>query len=89
MGVTGARTALSSSAPDLVARIRKTTELPVAVGLGVSTRAQAKDVAGYADGVIVGSAFIKALQDAPDEETGIQTVKELAQQLAQGVREGR
>jgi tryptophan synthase alpha chain len=87
MGVTGARTALSSSAPDLVARIRKTTELPVAVGLGVSTRAQAKDVAGYADGVIVGSAFIKALQDAPDEETGIETVKELAQQLAQGVRE--
>lgn len=89
MGVTGARTSVSSSAPDLVARIRKTTELPVAVGLGVSTRAQAKDVAGYADGVIVGSAFIKALQDAPDEATGIQTVKELAQQLAQGVREGR
>ena len=89
MGVTGARTEVASSAPALVARIRKTTDLPVAVGLGVSTREQAKGVAGYADGVIVGSAFIKALHDAPDEETGLKTVKELAQQLALGVREGR
>jgi tryptophan synthase alpha chain len=89
MGVTGARAAVSAGAPDLVARIRATTTLPVAVGLGVSTREQAKGVAGYADGVIVGSAFIKALQDAPDEAAGIAAVKELAQQLSQGVREGR
>jgi len=89
MGVTGTRTSVSSGAPDLVARIRTTTDLPIAVGLGVSTREQAKGVAGYADGVIVGSAFIKALLDAPDEATGLAAVKALASELAQGVREGR
>ena len=89
MGVTGTRTSVSSGAPDLVARIRTTTELPVAVGLGVSTREQAKGVAGYADGVIVGSAFINALLDAPDEATGLAAVKALASELALGVREGR
>ena len=60
-----------------------------AVGLGVSTREQAKGVAGYADGVIVGSAFIKAMQDATNEAEGLKSVKELAQQLSLGVREGR
>jgi tryptophan synthase alpha chain len=89
MGVTGTRTSVSSGAPDLVARIRTTTDLPIAVGLGVSTREQAKGVAGYADGVIVGSAFINALLDAPDEATGLAAVKALASELAQGVREGR
>jgi len=89
MGVTGARADLSSGGHDLVARIRKTTELPVAVGLGVSTRAQARTVAGYADGVIVGSAFIKALLDAKDEASGLEAIGELAKELAAGVREGR
>jgi tryptophan synthase alpha chain len=89
MGVTGTRTSVSSGAPDLVARIRTTTDLPIAVGLGVSTREQAKGVAGYADGVIVGSAFINALLDAPDEATGLAAVKALASELALGVREGR
>ena len=89
MGVTGARTSVSTGAADLVARVRKTTSLPVADGLGVSTREQAKDVASYADGVIVGSAFIKVLQDAPDEESGLAAVTELARELSKGVREGR
>jgi tryptophan synthase alpha chain len=89
MGVTGARTSVSSGAADLVARVRKTTDLPIAVGLGVSSREQAKDVAAYADGVIVGSAFIKAMQDAPSEEAGLKAVTELASELAKGVREGR
>jgi tryptophan synthase alpha chain len=89
MGVTGARASVSSGAADLVARVRKTTDLPIAVGLGVSTREQAKGVAAYADGVIVGSAFIKALQDASSEEEGLIAVTELARELAKGVREGR
>ena len=89
MGVTGARNSVSSGAADLVARIRTSTDLPIAVGLGVSTREQAKGVAAYADGVIVGSAFIKALQDAPNEEAGLAAVTELAKELAKGVREGR
>lgn len=89
MGVTGTRTSVSSSAADLVARVRTTTQTPVSVGLGVSTREQAKSVAAYADGVIVGSAFINALLEAPDEEAGLTAVRELAEQLALGVREGR
>jgi tryptophan synthase alpha chain len=89
MGVTGTRTSVSSGAADLVARIRKSSDTPVAVGLGVSTREQAKGVAAYADGVIVGSAFINKLLEAPDEESGLRAVQELASELSKGVREGR
>jgi len=89
MGVTGARNSVSSGAADLVARIRTSTDLPIAVGLGVSTREQAKGVAAYADGVIVGSAFIKAIQDAPDEQSALAAVTHLASELAKGVREAR
>jgi tryptophan synthase alpha chain len=89
MGVTGTRTSVSSGAPDLVSRIRKSTDTAVAVGLGVSTREQAKGVAAYADGVIVGSAFINKLMEAKDEASGLIAVRELTEQLAQGVREGR
>jgi tryptophan synthase alpha chain len=89
MGVTGTRTSVSTGAAELVARIRTTSKTPVAVGLGVSTREQAKGVAAYADGVIVGSAFINKLLDASDEESGLEAVKELATELSKGVREGR
>lgn len=89
MGVTGARSDLSSGGRDLVARIRKVTTLPIAVGLGVSTREQARTVAGYADGVIVGSAFIKTLLDAESEESGLEALSVLARELVAGVREGR
>ncbi len=86
MGVTGARTSVLNAAEDLVARVRKVSKLPVAVGLGVSTREQAKDLARYADGVIVGSAFVKAILDAPTLEAGLAAVTALAQELSQGVR---
>jgi tryptophan synthase alpha chain len=89
MGVTGTRTSVSSGAADLVTRIRKSSQTPVAVGLGVSTREQAKGVAAYADGVIVGSAFINKLLEATDEESGWQAVQDLAAELSKGVREGR
>ena len=89
MGVTGARTSVSVDAADLVRRVRSATSLPVAVGLGVSTRAQAKSVAAYADGVIVGSAFIKLLLNADDESSGLTAISALAKELAEGVREGR
>lgn len=85
MGVTGARAEVSNAAESLVARIRKYTTLPVCVGLGVSTPEQAKDVARYADGVIVGSAFINAIQNAPNFDAGLVAVKELAGKLKAGV----
>jgi len=86
MGVTGTRTAVSSQAKDLVTRIRKFSNLPVAVGLGVSNREQAKEVAQYADGVIVGSAFIKLILANTDKQKAFADVKQLAQQLSEGVR---
>ena len=85
MGVTGARASVSSAAEGLVNRVRKHTQLPVCVGLGVSNSEQAKDVARYADGVIVGSAFINALQQAPDFESGLKAVKNLASELKAGI----
>ncbi len=67
MGVTGARTTTSDLAGPLVARTKATTDLPVCVGLGVSTGDQAAEVASYADGVIVGSAFVRTLLDHADD----------------------
>ncbi|MDX6197051.1 MAG: tryptophan synthase alpha chain [Actinomycetota bacterium] len=83
MGVTGTRSTVSDRAEELVARTRKQTDLPVCVGLGVSDGDQAAEVARYADGVIVGSAFVRAVADGPD------AVRRLAEELAAGVRRGR
>lgn len=86
MGVTGGRTAVSSAAPDLVRRCREITNLPIGVGIGISTGEQAAEVASYADGVIVGSAFVKRILHAPDHAAAVVAVRELAQELAAGVR---
>ncbi|MFI5527946.1 tryptophan synthase subunit alpha [Kitasatospora sp. NPDC051853] len=86
MGVTGTRAAVGSMAEDLVARTRATTELPVCVGLGVSNATQAAEVAGFADGVIVGSAFVQRILDADGEPAALDAVRSLAAELAEGVR---
>jgi tryptophan synthase alpha chain len=86
MGVTGTRDAVSGAAQALVARFRAIApEIPVCVGLGVSDGAQAAEVAAFADGVIVGSAFVRRLLDSPDR-SGVRAVAELAADLATGVR---
>ncbi len=85
MGVTGTRAAIGSHAAELVARVRECTSLPVGVGLGVSNRKQAAQVAGFADGVIVGSAFVQRLLAARDLASGVAAVRELAAELADGV----
>jgi tryptophan synthase alpha chain len=81
MGVTGARDTVASAAPELVARTRAHTDLPIGVGLGVRSREQAAEVAGFADGVIVGSAFVTAA-----EQGGPAGIRALAGDLAAGVR---
>jgi tryptophan synthase alpha chain len=86
MGITGARAAVGDAAAGLVQRVRQFTKLPVAVGVGVSTAEQAAEVARYADGVIVGSAFVQRLLGAPDAESGCAAVAALAADLAAGVR---
>jgi tryptophan synthase alpha chain len=89
MGVTGARASTSDLAGPLVARTRAVTGLPVGVGLGVSSGDQAAEVAGYADGVIVGSAFVRALLDHPGDRVGaLGALTALTEDLAGGVRRG-
>lgn len=89
MGVTGVRASVGDAAAVLVARTREVTDLPVCVGLGVSNGAQAAEVARYADGVIVGSALVRALAQAGSPAEGVAAVARLAAELSDGVRSGR
>jgi tryptophan synthase alpha chain len=87
MGVTGTRATVGDAAETLVRRTRAVApDLPVCVGLGVSDGAQAAEVAAFADGVIVGSAFVRVLLEADDERAGAEAAGRLAAELAQGVR---
>lgn len=89
MGVTGAREATSDLAEPLVARTRTVSDLPVGVGLGVSNGDQAAQVARYADGVIVGSAFVRQVLDADgDRAAARESLRVLTEDLAAGVRRG-
>jgi tryptophan synthase alpha chain len=88
MGVTGVRAQVGDAARVLVERAREVTDLPVCVGLGVSTGEQAAEVGGFADGVIVGSALVRALTDATSPEAGVAAVRRLAAELSAGVHSG-
>jgi tryptophan synthase alpha chain len=65
-GVTGVRDELPEGVRELVLRIREQTPAPICVGFGISRPEQARKVAAVADGVIVGSALVKMIEDAPD-----------------------
>lgn len=84
MGVTGGTVA--GPPGDLVARTRVKTDIPIAVGLGVSTAEQAADVAQIADGVIVGSAFVRQIAAATSPADARIRIRDLAAELAAGVR---
>jgi len=86
MGVTGERASVGSRARRLVEDTRAAGAPRVCVGLGVSTGAQAAEVAAYADGVIVGSAFVRAMAQAPTRSAGLEAVAAVAADLAAGVR---
>lgn len=81
MGVTGARDVVSNAAPELVRRVKEVSDIPVGVGLGVRSGEQAAEIGAYADGVIVGSALVSALQE------GLDAVRRLTEELANGVRQ--
>lgn len=81
MGTTGARDAVGSGAAPLVSRIRAHTDLPIGVGLGIHSGAQAAEIATFADAAIVGSAFVTAANQG-----GPAAVRTLAEDLATGVR---
>jgi tryptophan synthase alpha chain len=83
MGVTGTRATVGAAAQTLVDRTRAVApDLAVCVGLGVSDGKQAAEVASFADGVIVGSAYVRELL----EQRGTKGVRALSEDLAKGVR---
>jgi tryptophan synthase alpha chain len=81
MGITGARADVDAAARILVDRLRLAGSTSACVGIGVSTPDQIREILGYADGAIVGSALVKALTDG-----GIPALGTLAAELAAGAR---
>ncbi len=81
MGITGARGDIDSAARALVSRLRAVGSTSTCVGLGISTADQVREVLGYADGAIVGSALVTALADG-----GVPAVARTAAALATGTR---
>jgi tryptophan synthase alpha chain len=67
LGVTGLQETTATSLPDSVQRLRSATTLPICVGFGISTPQQARSVGNLADGVVVGSALVKAAEIGPED----------------------
>jgi tryptophan synthase alpha chain len=72
MGVTGERATLSDDARPLVARLKRHTNEPVAIGFGIATPEQVKAAGEVADGVVVGSALVRFLEESPEGDLGAQ-----------------
>ncbi len=88
-GVTGAQSETSSAAQELVSRARRFTDLPIAVGFGISTRQQIEDVWRYADAAVVGSAIVREIERSiPDGDT-VEIVNNFVQQLLPPVAKNR
>lgn len=93
-GITGSKAPDISRVNEAVSRIKRHTDLPVAVGFGVRTAEQAAGIASGADGVVVGSALVNTIKDSLDAngtatDTTVANVLKLVSELAQGVRNGR
>lgn len=89
MGVTGERAQVGARAAELVAATRAAGAAHVCVGLGVSRPEHAAQVGRYADGVIVGSALVRALTEAPDPAAGLDRLASTTAALAEAVRGAR
>src|SRR6476469_3801867 len=90
-GITGAATPDPAKVGEAVARIKRHTKLPVAVGFGVKTAEQAAVIAEAADGVVVGSVLVEAVRKSLDEPGGaadatVKAVTDVVAELARGVR---
>lgn len=87
-GVTGARAELPSDLSEFIERVRKYTDLPLAVGFGISTPDMVQSVANRADGVVVGSAILKAIQEAGDTtEERVAAVTKIVGDLCTGLKQ--
>jgi tryptophan synthase alpha chain len=87
-GVTGEQAQVSAAVAPLVERLRGFTELPLGVGFGIATAEQAAQVGAVADGVVVGSAFVRAIETTPAGEV-LDRIERMARDLKEGARRGR
>lgn len=85
-GVTSARSEIAAGVRDAVLRAKELSTLPVCVGFGISTAAQACEVAGYADGVVVGSALVDRIAKAGSPEAAVDAAARFVAELKDGVR---
>ena len=69
MGVTGVRSEIKTNLEDIIDEIRKVTDVPIAVGFGINTPEQSENISKIADGVIVGSAIVKIIEEHGDNST--------------------
>ena len=81
-GVTGARKDSSNDAEKLVSRLRKFTELPIAVGFGISNAEQIKEVCQYADAAVIGSAIVSEIARSIDSQSEIENVRAFIEKLS-------
>ena len=93
-GITGSKAPDISRVNEAVSRIKRHTDLPVAVGFGVRSAEQAAGIASGADGVVVGSALVNTIKESLNAngtatDTTVANVLKLVSELAQGVRQGR
>ena len=83
-GVTGARSEVSERGLDLVDRVRQHTDLPIAVGFGISQREHVLNVGERADAAVVGSALVRSLDDGPANEAALRGAKVVAELAGSG-----
>ena len=86
MGVTGEQARLASSALDVARRLRRVTDVPVCIGIGITTAEQAREVCAEADGVVVGSALVRRLLDGGSVDEAAAFVAELRRGLDEAAR---
>jgi tryptophan synthase alpha chain len=88
-GVTGAQASLSTTLEAELAALRRTVKLPIGVGFGISTADQAARVAAFADGVVVGSALVRLIEENPDFGEAKSKIRKLAHEISHAVHGGR
>jgi len=84
-GVTGAQDSIASSLPEKIVELRKLSDLPIAIGFGISNAKQAREVARHADAIVVGSAIVDLIAKHGDKPAMIEKVSAFARQLASAV----
>ncbi|HUE62449.1 MAG TPA: tryptophan synthase subunit alpha [Chthoniobacterales bacterium] len=85
-GVTGARDSIATSLPQKIAELRKVSDLPVAVGFGISNPEQAREVAQHADAVVLGSAIVDLIAKHGNKPEMVEKVSAFAREIANAIR---